>query len=99
MKVINDEKLENAGSLLIDRALNQYKLTRDQKLTHVLEKLIAKENSKPDWLMIEHLRGYVRMQFPTLSQDTVREWSRIGMTVLLEMREKKIKGVFESEEG
>ena len=49
--------------------------------------------------MIEHLRGYVRMQFPTLSQDTVREWSRIGMTVLLEMREKKIKGVFESEEG
>ena len=90
-------ELENENNLLIERALDQYRLTRDQKLTHVLEKVIAKEILKPNWLMIEHLRGFVRMQFPTLSRDTVKEWSRISMTVLLDMREQKVKGVVENE--
>jgi len=71
----------------IEDRISLFKMGRDDKIKHVLIKIEETELRNPGKLMIENIRLFIRKQFPTLSEGTVKEWSKIAMSHILEMRE------------
>ena len=70
----------------IEDRISLFKMTRDDKIKHILIKVEEMELRKPGKLMIEHIRHFIRKQYPTLSKQTVKEWSKIAMSHVLDIR-------------
>ena len=70
----------------IEERISLFKMARDDKIKHILIRVEEMERKNPGKLMIEHIRHLIRRQYPTLSEGTVKEWSKIAMSHLLDMR-------------
>lgn len=80
----NDE-----NNLITKRIIGLFGLSRDDKIEYILLKMQFQELENPGWLLIEHIQRYIRRQFPTLADDTVKKWSKITMSAIIELRKVK----------
>ena len=73
----------------VEDRINLFKLSRDDKIKHILIRVEEKERENPNNLLIENIQLFIRRQFPTLSNPIVKQWSKITMAHVLDMREGK----------